>query len=431
MPNFRPKLPSRNWMIFFTVVGTFTTAIIYDRREKRRVQQKWCDHVAHLSKGLLPVEQTRRKVTVFLAAPPGDGLGVARSHFREYVKPVLVAAALDYIVIEGKKEGELRAKLAERIRKSRRRAGEPSTVEEEIVVEDVVADARTRIGVYEEPGPKGDLIIGRHTWKEYIRGLHEGWLGPLDPPPQPAPEVSSFASPEGAEVTKPDDVPATEEATSTDTPENKDEKPAEPTGPTPAYISTADYSSQHLPRTIPESFEDSVPIAFPYILGFLNTPIRIYRFLNRRHLADDIGREVAGLVLASSDRPYQEGSSFTSDSGVNEASQKSEQESILEHEQEDWHKVVRRRAESDKEQEWTDMIVLDPRIASRMRRANLSVEEEERAKRIEEGKEYILGEEMPTFVPFWKRMWIKYGYGEDEETLKRKPILGNIDEDGQ
>jgi hypothetical protein len=32
----------------------------------------------------------------------------------------------------------------------------------------------------DEPGPKGDLVIGRHTWKEYIRGLHEGWLGPLD-----------------------------------------------------------------------------------------------------------------------------------------------------------------------------------------------------------------------------------------------------------
>ena len=432
MPNIRWKLPSRNWMIFLTITGTFTTALIYDRREQRRVQQKWRDHVAHLTKGLLPVDQTRRRITVFLSAPPGDGLSVARSHFRQYVKPVLVAAALDYIVIEGKKEGELRAKLAERIRKSRRRAGEPSTaVEEEIVVEDIIADARTRIGVYEEPGPKGDLIIGRHTWKEYIRGLHEGWLGPLDRP-QPAPvafDVSSSTSPEKAEGTTSDNGSTTEGAAQNDSPEKIDEKPSKPRGPTPAYISPTDYPSQNLPPTIPESFESSVPIAFPYILGFLNTPIRIYRFLTRRYLADDIGREVAGLVLASCDRPYQE-NSFTPDSELGEASQKSEQEAILEHEQEEWHKSIRKRGDSDEEQEWTDPIVLDPRIANRMRRAYLSAEEEERANRIGEGKEYILGEDRPN-VPFWKQMWIKYGYGEDEETLKRKPILGNIDEDGQ
>ncbi|KAF7184024.1 hypothetical protein CNMCM7691_004514 [Aspergillus felis] len=186
LPNFRFKLPSRNWMIFFTITGSLTAAIVYDRRERRRVQEKWCDLVAHLSKETLPIEQTRRKLTVFVAAPPGDGLRIAREHFKEYVKPILVAAALDYTVIEGRREGDVRAILAEQIRKHRRKAGEPSSVVEEVGNEDIIADARQKIGVVEEPGPKGDLVIGRHTWKEYIRGLHEGWLGPLDPPSPPA-----------------------------------------------------------------------------------------------------------------------------------------------------------------------------------------------------------------------------------------------------
>lgn len=435
-------------MIFLTITGSFTAALMYDRREKRRVQQKWCDHVAHLSRESLPIEQTPRRVTIYLGAPPGDTLSVARAHFREYVKPVLVAAALDYVVIEGVKQGEIRSKLAERIRKSRRKTGEASNVVGEQVVEDVISDARERIGVYEEPGPKGDVVIGRHTWREYIRGLHEGWLGPLDPPAPPTPATSDApsSSPEETEMNKPDDAsPAAESTENKQPPEVKTEEPPRP-GPTPAYIATADYPAQKLPSSIPQSFDASVPIGFPHLLGFLNTPIRIYRFLNQRYLADDVGREVAGLVLASSSRPYQDGS-FSSDAGLSGAnmdtspssdslsvsSQNYEQQSVLEHEEKNWHKSVRKRDESNKDQEreWLDDVILDSRIASRMQRSTLSPEEEERAQRIGDGKEYIIGQERPPHVPFWKRMWIKYGYGEDEETLKKKPIIGNIDgEDG-
>ncbi|KAB8218810.1 mitochondrial import inner membrane translocase subunit Tim54 [Aspergillus novoparasiticus] len=445
MPNFRLKLPSRNWMIFLTVTGSFTAALVYDRKQKKRAQQKWCDLVAHLSKESLPVDQTRRKLTVFLSAPPGDGLRVAREHFKEYVKPILVAAALDYQVIEGRREGDIRAGLAERIRKFRRKSGEPSTVVEETGIEEVVADAREKIGVVEEPVPKGDLIIGRSTWKEYIRGLHEGWLGPLDPPQPPV--TTDVPSPsEGAETNgSPDETPTTENSEKKEEPEKKDEKPSKPTGPTPAYITPADYSSQSLPRSLPQSLDGSVPIQFPHILGFLNTPIRIYRYLNQRYLADSVGREVAGIVLASATRPYNDGS-FSTDSeltpaGVDGAPASDnllggnyEQQTLLEEEEKDWHKSAHKKDEAnpDKEREWVDSVVLDPRIAARMQRYVLSPEDEARSQRIAEGAEYILGEERPTPVPFWQRMWIKYGYGEDEETLKRKPIIGNIDgEDDQ
>ncbi|KAE8151834.1 mitochondrial import inner membrane translocase subunit Tim54 [Aspergillus avenaceus] len=425
LPNFRPKLPSRNWMIFLTVTGSFTAALMYDRKEKKRAQKKWCDLVAHLSKESLPVEQTRRKLTVFLAAPPGDGLRVAREHFKEYIKPILVAAALDYQVIEGRREGDVRAGLAERIRKLRRQSGEPSTVVEETGLEDIVLDARQKIGVVDEPGPKGDLVIGRHTWKEYVRGLHEGWLGPLDPPqPPPAP-------PSEVAETLPETLPegSPEDAEKKDEPEKKEEEKPKPKGPAPAYIAPADYSSQSLPRTLPDSLDGSAPIHFPHILGFLNTPIRLYRYLNQRSLADSVGREVAGVVLASTTRPYTD-SSFSAESDSEPNFGTHEQQTLLEEEEQEWHKSVHRKDEAnpDKEREWVDTVVVDPRIASRMHRYVLSPDDEARSQRIAQGTEYILGEERPAPVSFWQHLWIKYGYGEDEETLKRKPIVEKFEE---
>jgi len=442
-------------MIFLTVTGSFTAAVIYDRREKRRAQKKWCDLVAHLSKEPLPIEETRRKLTVFLAAPPGDGLRSAREHFKEYVKPILVAAALDYNVIEGRREGDVRAVFAEQIRKERRRAGEPSTFVEESTTEEIVYQARKSIGVRDEPGPKGDLVIGRHTWKEYIRGLHEGWLGPVDPPQARTVEPVLGEVPEVPAAEAADLTLASELVEEKKEEEKKEEekKPAKPTGPTPAYIFSADYSSQSLPPSIPQSLDGSTPIEFPHILGFLNTPIRLYRYLNQRHVAESVGRDVAALVLASYARPYADGASFGSDPDFNSADPgvvppppspdssldgtsligNYEQQSQLEVEEKDWHKSVHKKDEAnpDREREWLDEITLDNRIASRMRRYVLSPEEEVRAQRIDQGVEYIIGEERPPHVPFWQRMWIKYGYGEDPEVTKRKPILGNFDgEDG-
>ena len=423
-------------MIFFTITGSFAGAVIYDRREKRRSQQKWCELVSHIANEPLGVDQMRRKLTIYLAAPPGDGLRVARDHFKEYVKPILTAAALDYTVVEGRREGEVRASTAETIRKLRRKAGEHSSVVEEPSVESAVLDMRERMGIKDESGPKGDLVIGRHTWKEYVRGLHEGWLGPLDPPSQPIVEKPIVESlEETLKDTAGGDTPSDDGSATTeqkpDEGEKKEEKRSKFAGPAPAYISPAAYSEAHLPSSLPQTFDGSAPIEFPHILGFLNTPIRLYRYLNQRHLAENIGRDVAALVLAAHTRPYQDSSPLTDDSLAEYAQGTAEQQTVLELEEKEWHKSVQKPDEHnpDKEREWLANIVLDQRIASRMQRAILSPEDEARAQRVGAKEEYILGQERPAPVPFWQRMWIKYGYGEDEETLRRKPILPNV-EDG-
>lgn len=411
MPNFKFKLPSRNWLIFLGVTGSWTAAVLYDKHQKKKVQKKWCDLVTHLAEEPLPHNYLRRKLTVFLAAPPGDRVRPSRQYFKEYIKPILVAAALDYDVIEGRKEGDVRYGTAEQIRRLRRKLGEKgaNTTEGELDKEQLIDEVRQKLQVIPEPGIRGDLVLGRHTWKEYIRGVHEGWLGPTDeppPPPEPQPEPSpvhppteartndSAATTENQEAAK-----AAEEGKEGSEKEQEKKKPYPP----PAYLSTDKYSSSSLSPHTPSVFEPSQPIHQQHLLGFLKFPWRIYNFLNRRHLADQVGRETAAIVLAAN-RPYHRGAALaTTDSdeatplatrspevdAAETPSQDWEQQRVLAVEERTWHKSVRKAPkEGDTtERVWLNDIVIDSRIGERMRRFELDPEEEARANRIFKGIE--------------------------------------------
>jgi import inner membrane translocase subunit TIM54 len=418
-------------------------------------------------------------MTIYLAPPPADGLMTAREHFHEYVKPVLVAAAMDWDAVEGRREGDVRAQLAERVRKLRKRNGEKSREDEseENDVEANLEEIRQRLGITRSQDVGGDIVIGRHTWKEYVRGLHEGWLGPLDLPPEqkedqesdlmeingdgnengekPPPDrphdigsIPTYAAekvlqhatarqhkeaksshPTTSDITSkehdslsslssdetPPSTEPSEEKKDHDSPSSPSSSSSSSTSETtekkkrkqpPPYISSSDYSSASISPSTPAELPPSTTIPFPQNLGFRNTPIRMYRFLTRRHLADDIGREVAAAVLAAY-HPYQhsegefspelsEGDAASPTAGVGRedisASDlrrvKWEQEDLLKKEEKEWHKSVLKREEGDrKERTWLDPMVLDDRIAGRMQRFELSTEDEERARRIGEGRE--------------------------------------------
>lgn len=399
--------------------------------------------VAHIAHEPLPNNELRRKINVFLSAPPGDGLRNARDYFKEYIKPILVAGAVDYEVIEGRREGDIRAKLAEQIRKRRFEASEKQVDPDESVV--ALNHVRKTLGIHDEPATKGDLVIGRNTWKEYIRGLHEGWLGPLDPPPQPEPETVPDTEPQPTPTAADDASPkSAEQQPSESKPKKPEEKHDKPKAVTPAYISPSEYSSQPLPPSIPSAFDPSSPIVFPHILGFLNTPIRIYRFLRKRYLADAVGEQVTAFVLASNTRPYQNNASNPNssdadadpspqspepDSSAISSNPKSyEQQHLLESEEQEWPKSVRNPDNSSdtREHEWLDDVVVDPRINTRMFRFVLSSTDSSRASRIAAGEEWVLGQgTKPAEPPIWERLWKKYGWEKDHPT--QHVIVGNLD----
>ncbi|KAI1348007.1 inner membrane protein import complex subunit Tim54-domain-containing protein [Xylaria sp. FL0043] len=401
LPNLPKKLPSRNWMIFWTLVGSLSAAIIYDKREKKRATARWAKAVSHLAKEpLASPSEMPRKLTIYLESPPTDGLRPAQDHYTEYVKPVLAASGLDWEFVQGRKEGDVRAAVAERIRRARdpaaAAAGGAQTQDE------VVNEVRRRNGTPEYTGMRGDIVIGRHTWKEYVRGLHEGWLGPLTAPVTPTPEPAIVESTTG-ETPK---EGATEAEAKKENPqeEKKPERPPQP----PPYNTPADYPTSSLPMLIPAEFSPSTPLQFPHILGFTNTFTRLGRFLNRRHLADDIGREVAAVCLATA-REYRE------ETNPDSADSEPEQATALAWEEKDWPKSVWKEAKKDSEAEkenapstppaekiWTSPVVLDPRISMRMRRFELRPEDETRARAIVVPEEEIEGFMKGSLRSLWR-----------------------------
>lgn len=421
LPRLKLKLPSRNWLIFLTITGSFTTALLYDRRQQKKAQQRWCKLVSPLAQEPLPTNLMPRRITIILAGPPGDSLRVAREHFHEYIKPVLVAGGLDWEVIEGRREGEVRAGLAEKIRKLRRDNGERSATEPSGNTEnELMEQVRMGGGIKDWDGVQGDLVLGRHTWKEYIRGLHEGWLGPIDPSaensaknllstvaefPDPATEgTSSPTNPPPIDLSTipQDSITSAQDTTSVDSPSQPaDPAPSPKKNPsaTPPYILPPDYATATIPPSTPPSLTPTLVLPLPHLLGFLNTPTRMYRFLTRRHLADETGASVAALVLATQSRPYSSTTTApsseidiaSSSSGSNntEPHLRWEQEDVLHNEEAEWHKIAwadDKDADSEppRERVWRENMSIDHRIGERMRVFELDERERERALREEQ-----------------------------------------------
>jgi len=258
--------------------------------------------------------------------------------------------------------GEIRWKISERIRRRRRGLVE-------VEANEAVEIMRESMDMVRDDVDGGILVVGRNTWKEYVRGLHEGWLGPDDepleesnelatplPPPTP-PTVTPLESLETeSEATRQAEEAAAASAKSTP------EKPKKPTVP-PSLIETAAYASANLAQNIPANLPPTHPVPCPHILGFFNFPIRIYRYLNQRVLADQVGRETVSIAL-----------------GLYTTFPTSEITTALISEEADWSKKYRPGGEgvklTDEEKEqgvvrdtlWQDDVVIDGRIAERMRK---------------------------------------------------------------
>lgn len=83
----RPKLPSRNWLIFLSVTSAITGYYLYDRKQCKEIRQEYVEKVKHLSKVPLPSMALPRKVTVYGCKWPNDeDYDRSLKYFRKYVK---------------------------------------------------------------------------------------------------------------------------------------------------------------------------------------------------------------------------------------------------------------------------------------------------------------------------------------------------------
>lgn len=347
LPKFHTwKLPSRNWSIFWAVIGSFGGGIAYDRYEKRQIIAKYKERVAFMSQEPLQPLQMPRKMTIYMGAPPGDTIHIARDHFNEYVKPILNSAAVDFELVEGKMQGDIRHKVAQSIRDERSNVDGLSALQRA---------AKEKLDYNTEAG---DIVLGRHSYKEYMRGLHEGHLGPLDQPE----EITAIMNPRmpGDPITEAVDLPISTSDTEPDSsithepPKEKteDEIKAEidaikaqiPSSP-PSYIKPDSYALAADPPIDRDRVQIYVPIQ--HLLGFLNTPWRIYRFLNRRKLAEEICSATTSAVLATYTRPFD--SSIDLECGRMEEM--------------DWPKKNRQKEDGV----WVEPIIVDKRVMAHQR----------------------------------------------------------------
>ncbi|KAK0552218.1 mitochondrial import inner membrane translocase subunit tim54 [Tilletia horrida] len=190
---WKPKPPSRNMSIFLLTVSTLSYLYYDDRKQCRKLKAHYIAQVQHLAKEPLPPWGYPRKIAVYGAMWPGDDdPDKTTLFFRKYVKPILVAAAIDWEVIHGTRPGGLARDLTSRIFARRRQlAGiEPWS-------DDLSGNATTPS---QEGGPPNAptnpfalspqqqlqreldgaiVILGRPALKEWAYALKTGWSSTL------------------------------------------------------------------------------------------------------------------------------------------------------------------------------------------------------------------------------------------------------------
>ncbi|KAF7440229.1 mitochondrial import inner membrane translocase subunit tim54 [Pleurotus ostreatus] len=303
----RPKLPSRNWLIFYTVTSSIAGLYIYDRQQCKRIRKGYVERVQYLAEEPINPMDLARKVTVYGAKWPGDeDYDVGIKYFRRFVKPILVAAAVDYEMITGKRHGEIANRVADGIKAHRRvNAGLDPRPEYNMAIPTLKSPEVQR--QLELQG--GIVLIGRPTFKEFMAGVSRGWTEGLQKVDQEE-ELAHLLENDGRfdepEIDE-DNVPMTDSASPTSIvpPKSAIFSPLQlqqrAPVPKPETSSSIPDALNAPPVTIPRL----PPLLFvPFIdyIGIAQVPLMIWDFFNQRRYVKS-GAEAAYRLVKQVTRP--------------------------------------------------------------------------------------------------------------------------------
>jgi len=405
IPRF--SLPSRNWLIFWSVLASIGGGIAYDKYEQSKIRTKYMEMVQPLSQEQYSIGRVPRKLTIFITPPPNDFLDASLKLFRKYIKPVLNSAALDFDIFSESRQGDIRATVAQQIRDLRlakleqqrlsQQEPEPEkstsswkkvatgipkilpkktdeTEPEVLVPRSELYSPKDVLGLYHimgsrtpvyddqiDPATAGGVIcIGRGAYKEYMTGVHEGLLGPLEKPQFLIDEELKIE--QEKEQERLDKIAQAKEEGRDPEPEPvplEDEDAPKPV--VKPYIKPEDYANAELApelnmneivmteKNIPAIFEQPLYVyPVPNLLGFTKIPWKIYRYYTKRYLADDFG-ERALNVIENKARPFEYKDVF-----------QAKEEEL------DWPKKWVQSG-IEKNSEWVQELQVDDRVTTRMR----------------------------------------------------------------
>ncbi|OCF59783.1 mitochondrial import inner membrane translocase subunit TIM54 [Kwoniella mangroviensis CBS 10435] len=314
---WKPKLPSRNWLIFWTITASISGAYYYDRRECKRIKEETIKKVESQGKEILQGGSLglNRKVTVYGAKWPGDeDTDRALRYFRKYVKPYLVAAAIDYDLPTSPLHGSISRQIHAKILAQRRQALGLEPPSPQLSLPGVLSPEE-----YQKRELEGGVVlVGRASLKEYMEGLKRGWMGRVD---------SWKWEDEIENKLKNDGVFNQPQSTEPDAPlENNPEVTNTPTAPIPKATTGLGFLSRPQPpsplqtgqsqqgtyqiperyHTPPSPLPPQPPILLlPFVnhIGFSQIPQMILSFFTERHRVKE-GSEAALALINNHIRPF-------------------------------------------------------------------------------------------------------------------------------
>ncbi|KAJ7827537.1 inner membrane protein import complex subunit Tim54-domain-containing protein [Mycena olivaceomarginata] len=249
-----------NWLIFLSVTSSVAGLYIYDRQQCKAIRKSYVEKVKDLADEPVGSLYRPRKVIVYGGKWPGDeDHDQTLKYFRKYVKPILVAAAVDYEMIGGKRLGDIANRVADDI-KSQRRLEAGLDARPEVYKELPTYQTPLEERLSQTEG--GIAIIGRPTFKEFMTGLKRGWTEPLDKVDRD--EILAQELENDGRFDEEDDL------------ERPEPKPFEPLIEPPSVSSTP----SPLPQIPP--LPPLLLVPFTDILGFTKIPLMIWNFFNQR-----------------------------------------------------------------------------------------------------------------------------------------------------
>ncbi|OZJ05056.1 hypothetical protein BZG36_02098 [Bifiguratus adelaidae] len=293
-------------------LGAIGGLVYRDKVYCSEARQRLADKVRHIAAEPLAVSDMPRKVTVYITAPPGDTIEKSRIWFRDYVKPVFVAAALDYEVKEAREPEQLRSMVCEEIRQRRKKA--ESTLNEEGGKPQHSTDPLAKFLTPQQDAKalNGIVTIGRVAWREMLNGLNEGCHVTLADPVKPdtsdategeegdaAPGNHSEITGEPATAGDAAKIPQQSLASKDQTLLQNNSVSASADGTNPSSQDEVPYFS------LPPAFAPVSYVPQYNLIGWANIPKRIWLWINDYERVAEIG-EYAVTIALEHTRPFRE-----------------------------------------------------------------------------------------------------------------------------
>ncbi|KAI0282116.1 inner membrane protein import complex subunit Tim54-domain-containing protein [Russula aff. rugulosa BPL654] len=293
----RPRLPSRNWLIFLSVTQTIIACYAYDRYESRKIRQEYVARVKHLAEERLQPLDSPELSLFTVQNGQATMTGIVVVVFQE---PIFVAAAIDYTIIAGKRHGDLATRVANDIKTERRVAlglDPPPLSAPALAIKGMAETKRRRIH------EGGTVIVGRPAFKEYMRLSRELESdGHFDEPEVSSGSSSSDDFADAEPIPTPSRLP-----------------PSRPPGlysplsaaipppvgsPSPSAQGTRDPGADVPP---PASLPPQPPlllVPFVNLVGIKLVPLMLWDFFNERHKVR-AGAEAAYKLVSCATRPFE------------------------------------------------------------------------------------------------------------------------------